>query len=122
MLAGFFICICLRRSTLMSRGPPVACAEPWRVAQPDGPHLKNSRLEKLITSMSQEHTDSDRDDLFGEVISSYTDADAIDDGGSRRSTGRSRFFGPSRSFVFRHAVPPGPQSRNAVHAPAHGCH
>jgi hypothetical protein len=32
--------ICLRRSTLMSRGPPVAAAGPWRVAQPDGPHLK----------------------------------------------------------------------------------
>jgi type I site-specific restriction endonuclease len=30
--------------------------------------------------MSQEHTDALRDDLFGEVISTYTDEDALDDG------------------------------------------
>lgn len=39
----------------MSRGPPLACAGTWRVAQPDGPQLTNSRLEKvnqLINNMS----------------------------------------------------------------------
>jgi hypothetical protein len=36
----------------MSRGPPLALAGTWRVAQPDKPQLTNSRLEKLINSMS----------------------------------------------------------------------
>lgn len=39
-------------STLMSRGPPLACAGTWRVVQPDTPQLTNSRLEKLIHRMS----------------------------------------------------------------------
>ena len=30
--------------------------------------------------MSQAHDDASRDDLFGEVISTYTDDDALDDG------------------------------------------
>ena len=42
----------LRRSTLTSRGTPVALPGAWRVAQPDKPHLINSGLEKEINRMS----------------------------------------------------------------------
>jgi len=35
---------------------------------------------EIINSMPQAHADAVRDDLFGEVISTYTDEDALDDG------------------------------------------
>jgi hypothetical protein len=75
-LTGF----CLRRSTLTVRETPLAPLETWRVASPT-PRLNTKA--GFINSMSytnDHEPPSPSQDLFGDVISSYTDAEALEDG------------------------------------------
>ena len=52
--------------------------------------------------MSQDHTDSGVNDLFGEVISTYTDADAIEDGVLVELQARVTFRGLPVNRMTRH--------------------
>ncbi len=52
--------------------------------------------------MSQEHTDSSVNDLFGEVISTYTDRDALDDGFLVELQVRASFRGLPVNRMTRH--------------------
>ena len=70
-------------STLMSRGPPLACAGTWRVAQPDRPHLNHSGWGKVINYMSDyrlPHRVDPLDPDAWELIDVYSEAQATEDG------------------------------------------
>ena len=78
--AQVFQRFCLRRSTLTGRGTPLASLKVWRVASPT-PRLNTKA--GFINSMSytnDQQPQSPSDGLFGEVISTYTDREAVSDG------------------------------------------
>jgi len=65
---------------LTRRGTPLAPLEAWRVASPT-PQIKTKAGLINSRSYTNDHqSESPSDDLFGEVISSYTDAEALEDG------------------------------------------
>jgi hypothetical protein len=102
-----FNCFCLRRSTLTRRGTPLAPLETWRVASPT-PRLNTKA--GFINSMSytnDHQPESPSEDLFGEIISSYTDAEALEDG----------FLAELHSGVMFRGVPDQPHDKSSFRRP-----